>query len=65
MAKFKVTAERDEAGWWVATAHGIQGVHTQAKTLATLRSRMLEALDAAGEPNAEIELDLRPAKANG
>jgi predicted RNase H-like HicB family nuclease len=48
---YRVDIERDEAGWWVATVRGIAGVHTQAKSLAQLRQRTREALEAA-EPLA-------------
>lgn len=39
--------ERDEDGWWVATVHGVPGVHTQARTIASARERIVEAMKAA------------------
>jgi predicted RNase H-like HicB family nuclease len=42
--KYTVTYERDEDGWWVATAKGLKGCHTQGKTLATARERIREAM---------------------
>ena len=56
---YQVAVERDEAGWWVATARGVAGVHTQARSLPTLRARALEALAAAGIEGAEVELEMR------
>lgn len=41
---YKVTYERDEAGWWVATVHGVPGVHTQGRTIGDARHRIREAL---------------------
>lgn len=48
MAKrYTVTYERDEDGWWVATVHGIAGVHTQGRTIAEARRFARDALAAA------------------
>ena len=43
----RLEIERDEDGWWVATVHGVDGVHTQARTIASARERILEAMKAA------------------
>lgn len=60
---YKVAVERDEAGWWIGTARGVAGVHTQARSLPTLRERAIEALAAAGVERAEVVLDLKlPSK---
>lgn len=56
---YKVSVERDDAGWWVGTVRGVAGVHTQARTLPTLRERAAEALEAAGVDGAEVVLDLK------
>lgn len=40
--------ERDEDGWWVATVQGVEGLHTQGRTIAAARQRVIEAMDAAG-----------------
>lgn len=42
--KFVVQVKQDEDGWLVATVDGLRGVHTQAKTLATLEKRILDAI---------------------
>jgi len=28
---YRVTYERDESGWWVASVHGVRGCHTQGR----------------------------------
>jgi predicted RNase H-like HicB family nuclease len=58
--KYTATVERDEAGWWVATVHGIAGVHTQGRTLEQVRERVREAL-AAAKPGAVLgEVVIKP-----
>jgi predicted RNase H-like HicB family nuclease len=47
--RFKVTYERDEEGWWVATIRSVPGCHTQGRTLAEARRRIREALAVALE----------------
>jgi predicted RNase H-like HicB family nuclease len=57
---YKATAERDEAGWWVATVRGVPGVHAQGRTLKQVRERAQEALEAA-KPGAVVShFELRP-----
>lgn len=46
--RHRLTFERDEDGWWVATVHGVEGVHTQGRTIQAARDRVLEAMRAAG-----------------
>lgn len=46
----------DEDGPWVGIVRGLRGVHTQARTLDSLRERIAEAIEAAREPAGEIEL---------
>lgn len=43
----RIELERDEAGWWVATALGMQGVHTQGRTIKEALLRLREAIAAA------------------
>lgn len=45
---YRVTIERDEDGWWVATARGAEGVYTQGRTISAARERIVEAMEAAG-----------------
>ena len=42
---YRVTYERDESGWWVATVHGVRGCHTQGRTVDEARRRIREALE--------------------
>jgi predicted RNase H-like HicB family nuclease len=51
---YRVTYERDEDGWWVATVEGVQGVHTQGRTIAEARRFVREPLALAiGDQEAE------------
>jgi predicted RNase H-like HicB family nuclease len=56
LRRIAVKVERDEAGWWVASALGVAGVHTQGRTLAQVRERIREALEAATGVEA-VEID--------
>jgi predicted RNase H-like HicB family nuclease len=42
--RYRVTYERDESGWWVATVRGVRGCHTQGRTVDEARRRIREAL---------------------
>jgi len=63
MAKYTVTYERDEAGWWIAEVQGVAGVNSDGRTVADARRRVREALalavgDAAADA-AEFVDDVR------
>lgn len=47
MATYKVTYERDEGGWWIAELHGVPGVNSDGRTIASARRRVREALALA------------------
>lgn len=47
MKRYTVTYERDESGWWIAVVHGVQGVHSNGRTIADARRRVREALSLA------------------
>jgi len=53
--RFTVVIERDEEGTLAATVPGLQGCHTQAKSLDELLERVREAielcLEVQGEPS--------------
>jgi len=49
MREFTMVIERDEDGWYVATVPEIPGCHTQAKSLDSLRKRVVEAIQACLE----------------
>ena len=42
---YRVAYERDESGWWVASVRGVQGCHTQGRTVDEARRRIREALE--------------------
>jgi len=42
---YRVTYERDESGWWVASVHGVRGCHTQGRTVDEARRRIVEAME--------------------
>ncbi len=54
MAKYVVTYERDEAGWWIAHVRGVAGVNSDGRTVADARRRVRVALSLAiGDKEAE------------
>jgi predicted RNase H-like HicB family nuclease len=55
MAKYVVTYERDEAGWWIAEVQGVAGVNSDGRTVADARRRVREALAlAVGDTAAQV-----------
>jgi predicted RNase H-like HicB family nuclease len=44
MVQFNILIEQDEDGWYVSEVVGLQGCHTQAKTLDELIKRTKEAI---------------------
>ena len=42
---YHVTYERDESGWWIASARGLRGCHTQGRTVDEARRRIIEAME--------------------
>jgi predicted RNase H-like HicB family nuclease len=56
--RYSIDLERDEAGWWVATARGVRGCHTQGRSIRQALSRMCEALAVCvGEDVASDRLE--------
>jgi predicted RNase H-like HicB family nuclease len=52
--------ERDEDGWWVVDIEGVQGCHTQARTIAQGKERIREALSLyIGESANTVEIEER------
>ncbi len=47
MKTYTVTYERDSETWWIATVKGVQGVHTQGRSIDEARRRIREALSLA------------------
>jgi predicted RNase H-like HicB family nuclease len=44
MKTYRVSYERDESGWWVASVRGVRGCHTQGRTVEEARRCIIEAL---------------------
>jgi predicted RNase H-like HicB family nuclease len=44
VSSYRVTYERDQSGWWVASVRGVRGCHTQGRTVDEARRRIREAL---------------------
>jgi predicted RNase H-like HicB family nuclease len=42
---YRVSYERDESGWWVASVKGVRGCHTQGRTVDEARRRIRDALE--------------------
>ena len=61
MNQYWVICERDEDGWWVGRVSGIAGVLTQGRSLATIKTRIRDALSLAvdGADKAEIFLKVK------
>ena len=58
--RYMVDLERDTAGWWVASAVGIPGCHTQGRSIRQSLSRIREAVEACvGEDVAACDLEPR------
>src|SRR5262245_37616399 len=53
---YKVTYERDEDGWWVATVTNLAGCHSQGRSIAQARERIREAMELCDVP-ATVKLD--------
>jgi predicted RNase H-like HicB family nuclease len=45
MKRYRVTYERDESGWWVASVRGMRGCHTEGRTVDEARRRIREAME--------------------
>jgi predicted RNase H-like HicB family nuclease len=42
--KYRAVFEREADGWWVASVPDVPGCHTQGRTIAQARERLVEAL---------------------
>ena len=49
--EFNVVIERDSEGFYVASVPGLQGCHTQARSLDKLLNRIKEAIELCLEAN--------------
>src|SRR5262249_12908543 len=45
MKTYRVSYERDESGWWVASVQGVRGCRTQGRTVDEARRRIIEAME--------------------
>jgi predicted RNase H-like HicB family nuclease len=61
MKRYTVKYERDEEGWWVASAAGLKGCHTQGRSIDEARRHAREAIAAYLDlsPSDEAALELR------
>ncbi len=57
---YRVTYERDESGWWVASVAGVAGCHTQGRSIQQARRRIQEALELALLNARNVELAAGP-----
>lgn len=59
-AKYVARFERDEDGWWVVSIDGVQGCHTQGRTIEQGTERIREALSLyIGEVANTVELEVK------
>ncbi len=60
MKPYTVKYERDSDGWWVASATGLKGCHTQGRSIDEARRHIREAiaacLDLSAKDEAAIEI---------
>jgi predicted RNase H-like HicB family nuclease len=58
--RFAVRYERDEDGWWVSSAVGLRGCHTQGRSIEEARRHIREAiaahLDLSRQEEAALEI---------
>jgi predicted RNase H-like HicB family nuclease len=57
--EFTVIIEKDEEGWYVATAPDIPGCYTQGKTIPQVLERIKEAIEVCIEADGE---EMKPLK---
>ena len=62
---YRVTYERDESGWWVASVRGVRGCNTQGRTVDEARRRIVEAMElfVADARRAKIVDDVKLPRA--
>lgn len=53
---FDVDLELDEAGWWVATVHGLTGCSTQGRSVRQALRRTEDAIRVCSPADAEVTL---------
>ncbi len=60
MKAYTVKYEHDNGGWWVASAIGLKGCHTQGRSIDEARRRIREAiaacLDLTAKNKARLEI---------
>jgi len=58
--KYVARFERGEDGWWVVDIEGVQGCHTQGRTIEQGKERIREALSLyIGDAANTVELDVK------
>lgn len=57
--RLTVRLDRDAEGWWVAKVLGVQGVHTQGRSLAQVRERLREVMELNDLPaDADLTFEI-------
>ena len=56
MSTYVVRYQLDETGWWVASVKEVRGCHTQGRTIAQARRRIMEALELFVDDASDAEL---------
>lgn len=56
MSIYTVRYERDETQWWLASVTGVEGCHTQGRTIDQARRRIREALSLFVDDASEADL---------
>ena len=51
--EFNIIIEKDEEGWYISEVVGLQGCHTQAKTMDELIKRTKEAISVCIEADKQ------------
>ena len=57
--RYTVKYERDSDGWWVASATGLKGCHTQGRSIDEARRHIREAIAACFDLSARDEAALQ------
>ena len=57
--EFNILIEKDEDGWYVSEVVGLQGCHTQAKSIDELIKRTKEAIQLCLESNEEKDIPIK------
>ena len=54
---YRVICSKDEDGYWLARVEGVEGCHTQGRSLATALERVPEALEVCDVDPKQVKLE--------